>query len=118
VQSYDMLSCNNVEFNVIIDLLYKVLCVGRTEWRNISTSQSENSFSLFFNWYSLGGGVQLGPLGTVSINRPIVPAPVLTFFCSHTHKTQAIPVTSCEGPHGCETLRLLHFSRQSAPRWR
>jgi hypothetical protein len=29
----------------------------------------------FFNWYSGGGGVQLGPLGTVSINRPIFPAP-------------------------------------------
>jgi hypothetical protein len=29
---------------------------------------------VFFNRYS-GGGVQLGPLGTAAINRPIVPAP-------------------------------------------
>jgi hypothetical protein len=29
--------------------------------------------TFFLNWYS-GGGVQLGPLGTVATNRPIVPA--------------------------------------------
>jgi hypothetical protein len=29
----------------------------------------------FFNSNSLGGGVQLGPLGTSATNRPIVPAP-------------------------------------------
>jgi hypothetical protein len=30
----------------------------------------------FFNWYSGGwGGVQLGPLGTATTNRSIVPAP-------------------------------------------
>jgi hypothetical protein len=29
--------------------------------------------SHFFNWCS-GGGVQLGPLGTTVISRPIVPA--------------------------------------------
>jgi hypothetical protein len=28
----------------------------------------------FFNWYN-GGGVKLGPLGTATTNRPIVPAP-------------------------------------------
>jgi hypothetical protein len=31
--------------------------------------------NLFLNWYSGGGGVQLGPLGTAASNRPIVPAP-------------------------------------------
>jgi hypothetical protein len=30
---------------------------------------------LFFNWYSGGSGVQLGPLSTAATNRPIVPAP-------------------------------------------
>jgi hypothetical protein len=29
----------------------------------------------FFNWYSGGSGVQLGPLRTAATNRPIVPAP-------------------------------------------
>jgi hypothetical protein len=29
----------------------------------------------FFNWYSMGNDVQLGPLGTAATNRPIVPAP-------------------------------------------
>jgi hypothetical protein len=29
----------------------------------------------FLNWYSGGGGVQLGPLGTAAISRPIVPVP-------------------------------------------
>jgi hypothetical protein len=28
-----------------------------------------------FNWYSGGGGVQLGTLGTAATNRPTVPAP-------------------------------------------
>jgi hypothetical protein len=31
--------------------------------------------NVFFNWYSGGGGVQLGPLGTAATNRPIVPGP-------------------------------------------
>jgi hypothetical protein len=30
---------------------------------------------MFFNWYIVEGGVQLGPLGTAATNRPIVPAP-------------------------------------------
>jgi hypothetical protein len=30
---------------------------------------------IFFNWYSGGVGVQLGPLGTAATNRPIVPVP-------------------------------------------
>jgi hypothetical protein len=29
----------------------------------------------FLNWYSGGGGVQLGPLGAAATNRPIVPTP-------------------------------------------
>jgi hypothetical protein len=29
----------------------------------------------FFNWYSEGGEVQLGSLGTAGTNRHIVPAP-------------------------------------------
>jgi hypothetical protein len=32
------------------------------------------SITFFFNRYS-GGGVQLGPLGTATTNRPIVPVP-------------------------------------------
>jgi hypothetical protein len=30
---------------------------------------------IFFNWYSGGDGIQLGPLGTAATNRPIVPPP-------------------------------------------
>jgi hypothetical protein len=29
----------------------------------------------FLNWYSGGGGVQLGPLGTAATNRPLMPNP-------------------------------------------
>jgi hypothetical protein len=33
------------------------------------------SFTIFFVTGIVGGGVQLGPLGTAATNRPIVPAP-------------------------------------------
>jgi hypothetical protein len=33
------------------------------------------AFDNFFNWYTWGGGVQLGSLGTEATNRPIVRAP-------------------------------------------
>jgi hypothetical protein len=35
---------------------------------------SSETLVIFFNWYS-GSGVQLGPLNTVTTNKPIVPAP-------------------------------------------
>lgn len=34
-----------------------------------------NDFYYFFNWYSEGGGVQLGPLSTAATNRPTAPTP-------------------------------------------
>jgi hypothetical protein len=40
--------------------------------KNISKNES---LMFFLNWYSGGGGVQLGPLGTATTSRPIVPAP-------------------------------------------
>jgi hypothetical protein len=47
--------------------------------RDISFWNSCNLYSFrriifFLNWY-IGGGVQLGPLGTTATNRPIMPAP-------------------------------------------
>jgi hypothetical protein len=40
------------------------------------TPYPPDSFKIIFlNWYSGGGGFQLGPLGTAATNRPIASAP-------------------------------------------
>jgi hypothetical protein len=39
------------------------------------TSNPVNLAHVFFLIYIVGGGVQLGPLGSAATNRPIVPAP-------------------------------------------
>jgi hypothetical protein len=47
-------------------------------YSNFSTSLSLCNFIYVLNFFLIGivgGGVQLGPLGTAATNRPIVPAP-------------------------------------------
>jgi hypothetical protein len=61
----------------------------------------------------MGGGVQLGPLGTMATNRPIVPAPgdyddgeiggMMIGRGNRSTRRKPVPVTLCppQTPHAC-----------------
>jgi hypothetical protein len=71
----------------------------------------------FLNWYSGGGGVQLGPLGTAATNRPNVPAPddnddgeisgiIGRRNRSTRRKPAAVPLCPPQTPHAARTRTL------------
>jgi hypothetical protein len=80
----------------------------------------ESYLTEVFNWYSVGGGgVQLGPLGTAAINRPIVPAPgdrddgeICGMIGRGTRSTRRKPATMPP-----QTPHMLPGCEPGPPRW-